>query len=311
MNVRAQILIIISLILSLFALLSQPCGAEDLPRQQKLTTIENLHQLSDKIYSGAQPEGEAAFRELKRLGIKTILSVDGAKPDVAAAKSQGLRYVHLPIGYDGMTAHRKLQIVKAAQVLQGPIFVHCHHGKHRGPAAAAICCRALDNWSSEKSLDWMRQTGTSPKYQGLYQVVREFQMPSAEELAKIPMNFPETAQVPSFVESMVAIDGHWEHLREFEKTGFRPSPDHPDITPAHEALQLTEQFRELARMEEVKQHDAKFRKLLGESENAAQQLHEQLVSLKQERTEKALQPSTQLMRRLEQDCAACHQGFRN
>src|SRR5436190_7225199 len=56
--------------------------------------IENFFQLSDKVYSGSTPEGEKAFAELKKRGIKTIISVDGAKPDVETAKKFDLRYVH-------------------------------------------------------------------------------------------------------------------------------------------------------------------------------------------------------------------------
>jgi hypothetical protein len=67
----------------------------------ELTGIENLFRLSAGLYSGGQPEGEAGFSDLKRLGIATIISVDGARPDVDRARSIGMRYVHLPFGYDG------------------------------------------------------------------------------------------------------------------------------------------------------------------------------------------------------------------
>src|SRR5687768_16523197 len=62
--------------------------------------LHNGHVVTAKVISGAQPEGEASFRALGELGVKTIISVDGAQPDVAGAKQFGMRYVHLPIGYD-------------------------------------------------------------------------------------------------------------------------------------------------------------------------------------------------------------------
>jgi hypothetical protein len=40
--------------------------------------IENFYHLSDRFYSGAAPEGDAAFAELRKLGVKTIITVDGA-----------------------------------------------------------------------------------------------------------------------------------------------------------------------------------------------------------------------------------------
>src|ERR1043165_5471955 len=63
--------------------------------------LKNVLRLSEKIYSGGAPEGDAGFLVLKKLGVKTLATVDGAKPDVARAKSLGMRYFHFPCGYDG------------------------------------------------------------------------------------------------------------------------------------------------------------------------------------------------------------------
>src|SRR5581483_3702797 len=71
--------------------------------------LKNAHRLTDRVLSGAQPEANVAFRELAALGVKTVISVDGAAPDVASAHKAGLRYVHLPIGYDGIPAARALE----------------------------------------------------------------------------------------------------------------------------------------------------------------------------------------------------------
>jgi len=47
--------------------------------------LPNCFAVGANFYSGGQPEGEAAFAQLARLGIKRIVSVDGAKPDLASA----------------------------------------------------------------------------------------------------------------------------------------------------------------------------------------------------------------------------------
>ena len=61
--------------------------------------IENIHPLTPQLISGGQPKGDVAFSKLAEMGVKTIVSVDGAKPDLELAKKHGLRYVHIPIGY--------------------------------------------------------------------------------------------------------------------------------------------------------------------------------------------------------------------
>src|SRR5258706_10041968 len=85
----------------------QPAGQKGAPQPAVLKKLPARHlpnalQVHPQVISGGQPEGEAGFVELKGLGIKTIISVDGAKPDVEMAKKYGLRYVHLPHGYDGI-----------------------------------------------------------------------------------------------------------------------------------------------------------------------------------------------------------------
>src|SRR5688572_9674967 len=50
------------------------------------THLPNAYQLTEKVISGGLPEGDVAFQELADLGVKTVISVDGAKPDIATAK---------------------------------------------------------------------------------------------------------------------------------------------------------------------------------------------------------------------------------
>ena len=63
-------------------------------------SVKNLFSLSTNLYSGSAPESDAAFAELKKLGIKTIITVDGTTPDVERARKFGFRYIHLPLGYN-------------------------------------------------------------------------------------------------------------------------------------------------------------------------------------------------------------------
>src|SRR5438094_677830 len=81
----------------------------------------------------SSPDGDEGFHSLQQLGIKTIVSVDGARPEVDLARKYGLRYVHLPIGYDAVPREQALRIARAIRDLPGPVYIHCHHGRHRGP----------------------------------------------------------------------------------------------------------------------------------------------------------------------------------
>ena len=84
-------------------------------------------------------------------------------------ESYGLRYVHLPHGYDGIDQRRARELAKAVRDLPGPIYIHCHHGKHRSPAAAAVACVGAGLLKPDRSLCVLNTAGTSTNYRGLYQ----------------------------------------------------------------------------------------------------------------------------------------------
>src|SRR5207253_1228560 len=125
----------------------------------------------------------------------------------------------------------------------GPVYLHCHHGKHRGPAVAAVAHRCLDeSCSAEQALAEMRRAGTDPRYTGLFAAPRNVRQPSKGELDRIPPDFPEAATVAALAQVMVQIDERWERLKQVRAAGWKAPLAHPDLDPAHEALQLAEQY---------------------------------------------------------------------
>src|SRR5690606_25989504 len=136
------------------------------------------------------------------------------------------------------------RLVKALRTLPGPIFVHCHHGKHRGPTAAALGALATEGWDVDRALGWLKQAGTSPQYPGLFATVRSFRPPTDADLAAVKA-LPEVVPAAPLVEAMLRIDERWDHLTLVKESGFRQPPGHPDLSPSHEATLLAEHYREL------------------------------------------------------------------
>jgi protein tyrosine phosphatase (PTP) superfamily phosphohydrolase (DUF442 family) len=266
--------------------------------------VHNPFRVTERIYSGSQPEADEAFAALAKLGIKTIVSVDGSKPDVEAARRHGLRYVHLPYGYDGIPTNRIAELAKLTAELSGPFFVHCHHGKHRGPAAVAIMCEASAGWTTNRAVDWLREAGTSADYPGLYRAAQEFRSPSKEQLAAVK-ELPESARTSSLVEAMVAIDAHFEHLKLSQKAGWKTPTGHADISPAHEATMLWEQLKEMARTEDTAKRPGDYRTTLADVEQNAEMLRQVL-------RQPAISSATDVaFKQIGQACAACHRKYRN
>jgi protein tyrosine phosphatase (PTP) superfamily phosphohydrolase (DUF442 family) len=270
------------------------------------TNCQNFFRVSPRIFSGSQPEGEVAFEELARLGVKTLISVDGARPDIEAARRFGLRYVHLPFGYGGIPTHRVSELAQAAATLPTPIYVHCHHGKHRGPAATAVMCLAQEGWTPARAESWLRQAGTALEYGGLYAAVVEFKMPASTEISGLKA-LPEAAAPSPVVAAMVEMDAHLEHLKAAQKSGWSAPLNHSDITPAQAAVLLWEQLRELGRHADTANRPVAYREKLTASEQEADRLRMMLNgSLGAD-----LRPVDAAFGELLQSCSTCHQAFRN
>lgn len=210
--------------------------------------VHNAVAFGDGLISGGVPEGDAGFDTLARLGVGTIISVDGAVPDVARAERRGMRYVHLPIGYNGFDEPRRLQIIRATRdgLERGTVYIHCHHGKHRGAAAAAAAAVGLGKATPDAMVERMKVAGTSPSYSGLYACVRAATPVGSARVDAVNGDFPSVSRPTGMVEGMVEVDEILDRLRAIEAAGWRAPADHPDLVPAAEAARLGDVFRELA-----------------------------------------------------------------
>jgi len=278
-----------------------------LPVAVPSTHCHNLFQVTPRLYSGSQPEGDAGFAELARLGIKTVVSVDGSAPDLEAARRHGMRYVHLPFGYGGIPTNRIAELAQAGESLPGPIYVHCHHGQHRGPAAVAVMCLAGDGWTAERGEAWLRLAGTSADYPGLFEAVRDFQKPDPAAIAAAgPLR--EIAPSSTVVAAMVAMDGHLDELKAAQKHGWKTPPEHPDLRPGPEAVLLWEQLKELGRHPDTAKRPDRYREQLSASEAAADRLRTVLTG---PWTAEGSASADAAFTHLARTCSACHKTFRN
>jgi protein tyrosine phosphatase (PTP) superfamily phosphohydrolase (DUF442 family) len=281
-------------------------------QQQPIQTegLHNVLRFSDKIFSGSSPDGDEGFRSLQRLGVQTILSVDGARPDIERARKYGLRYVHLPIGYDGVPREQALRIARAVRDLPGPVYIHCHHGKHRGPAAAAVAHLFLDeHCTPADAVAEMHRAGTDAHYAGLYASAQKLRRPTPKELDQIKADFPEVAPVAALAEFMVSIDTHWDQLKLVQQAGWKTPKDHTDLDPPHEALQLAEQFREAARLPSVRERAAEFRQRLTATEQQLAELEGLLRDNEKHTVDRTA--ADKIFRQIGSACSQCHAKYRD
>ncbi|MEO2014780.1 MAG: hypothetical protein ABGZ53_10455 [Fuerstiella sp.] len=262
--------------------------------------LENLIRVSGRVLCGGEPRGKTAFETLKKLRVNTIVSVDGAAPQVDLAKQMGIRYIHIPVGYDGVSQEAGQSLTRVVQETKGAIYIHCHHGRHRGPAAAAIACRIEGTADADRALQIMVIAGTSEDYVGLWRDVAMFAVPY--DSVQLP-RLVEVAPLESMAAVMARISRRFDKLKTSCAATPPSSPDHSRRIAAQDALLLHESLREAAR------HlpsgcDQEFRTWLAKSDDAAKDVYDSLQS-------GSADSAVRHFKVLQQLCTQCHKAYRN
>lgn len=272
--------------------------------------LHNVYTLSDNIISGSEPENEEAFRILQDKGVRTILSVDGKVPDAELAEKYGMKYVHVPIQYKGITEDEVAKITKTFREQEGPFYVHCFHGKHRGPAAAAIGRVALDGVQREEAIAEMRQwCGTSKSYEGLYATVAFGDLPPEYMTRAMDWDFPSASPLEGVAGAMVHIARSHDAIKAATKNSWQPNPDHPDLNAFNESVKLAALFERTRDLDEVTSQAEDFRQWIEDSVAQAADLRDTVRDM--EAGSATLAEADAAYQKLASTCSACHQKYRN
>lgn len=193
--------------------------------------LENVLALTPNVLSGGEPTGEAAWASLRDLGVTTVISVDAVPPNAELARASGIRVIHLPIGYDAVPDATRRAMARALLEAKGPVYVHCHHGKHRGPAAlaAGAVCAGLIN--PDEALSFMEAAGTSHAYTGLWRDTETARPEDPFDLLAADIELPERADVGGYAGAMSLISRAHDRLKLVAANGWHVPEDHPDLSP--------------------------------------------------------------------------------
>ncbi|MEO0660753.1 MAG: hypothetical protein AAFZ87_04380 [Planctomycetota bacterium] len=276
-------------------------------------SIAHVYALSDSIVTGGEPLDPEALFQVAEWGVKTVLSVDGKVPDAETARALGMRYVHVPVRYKGFTDEELLKITKVFRELEGPFYVHCFHGKHRGPAAAAIGRIAIDGLGRERAIAEMREwCGTAQKYEGLYRTVATAEIPTAADTAAFDYDFAEAHEHGALRETMIELMRVYDEIDLVaQPAGWNADPAHPDIDALQSATQISQLLRACdGRSSEVPEAGADYDEMMAESITAADVLVAQLTD---GRAEGAPEPSKldAAFAEVKATCRECHTLYRN
>ena len=93
--------------------------------------LRNFHRVSDDFYRSAQPSIKG-FKELQRLGIRTVINLRSLHSDKPALKSTNLRYEEIKMRAEFPREEHAVKFLRMIRNREnGPFLVHCHYGSDR------------------------------------------------------------------------------------------------------------------------------------------------------------------------------------
>lgn len=114
--------------------------------------LPNLFKVSDKIYRGGQPEREG-FKELKKLGIKTIIDLTDSGKDKKYIAGFDFIYKKIPLSASAPDKQKFISVLDLmAKPDLLPIFIHCQYGADRTGAAIALYRIKFEDWKAHDAI---------------------------------------------------------------------------------------------------------------------------------------------------------------
>ena len=127
----------------------------------KLDGLGNGGKINDALFRGAQPRAEG-IKELKNLGVTTIVDLRGEDPDKVAwerrqAESLGIRFVSIPVS--GWSPPSNDQVAAFLALFRNhpkeTVFVHCRFGDDRTGVFVATYRMAYQGWPAQQAMNEM------------------------------------------------------------------------------------------------------------------------------------------------------------
>jgi tyrosine-protein phosphatase SIW14 len=151
--------------------------------------VGNFHQVSDRLYRGAQPT-EEGFHHLAELGVTTVIDLreagERSAQEEKVVRAAGMQYISVPMR--GMSAPATQDVVRVLGLLEnspGPVFVHCRRGADRTGTVLACYRIAHDRWDNRKALTEARSLGMSWFERAMQSYVMHYGVSAAPSAATV------------------------------------------------------------------------------------------------------------------------------
>jgi tyrosine-protein phosphatase SIW14 len=131
--------------------------------------LKNFFKLDKKVYRSAQPNSRG-FRELKRLGIRNVLSFRDYHSD--DGKDSGLNLYRVEMEAGDIKTEKVIEALRIIMKAEGPVLIHCWHGSDRTGLISAMYRIVFQGWSKDDAIDELMHGGYG--YHPIYKNIPEF-----------------------------------------------------------------------------------------------------------------------------------------
>ena len=124
-----------------------------------LEGVPTLHKVGPGLYRSAQPTA-LGFRNLKKLGIASVVDLRAFHSDRDEMGDTGLGYEHIHMKTWHPEREDVIRFLKiATDPKRAPVLVHCQHGADRTGTMCAIYRVAVQGWTKEEAIGEMTGGG--------------------------------------------------------------------------------------------------------------------------------------------------------
>jgi hypothetical protein len=127
------------------------------------------------VYRGPAPETAADYRQLRCLGVKTILDIRGfrrrqLKEAARCARAHGLCYLNVPVAFRPQRdCSPERALAALANSRRHPIYIHCKLGEDRAGLVVALHRVRCQGWSRCAAHAEMMRLGFKPYFRAMEQ----------------------------------------------------------------------------------------------------------------------------------------------
>ena len=121
--------------------------------------LPNGFRVTPVLYRAAQPTAEG-FRNLREMGVKTVVNLRSMHGDAELIEGTGLKEVRIRSNAASLGEDELVRFLRAAtDPANQPVLVHCAHGADRTGAAVAAWRIVVQGWPKEQAIRETREGG--------------------------------------------------------------------------------------------------------------------------------------------------------